>query len=85
MKYDIYQAEDGHKKKYLVFEKGEWMHDIYYGDAMKTACKFFKCSKWHMHVSEVWVNGVDMYFENPFVKGFHKNYAFSYHSTRRTK
>lgn len=81
MKYDIYQAEDGHKKKYLVFEKGTNIH----GDATAIAKKFFKCSNFHLMVYPVWVNGKDLYLSDPHMKGYSKRWAYCYHSDRRTK
>lgn len=75
MKYDIYQAETGHKKQYLVFES-------VYGSG-EIARKYFKCSNKNLQGRLVWVNGEDLYLENPHKKGFHKRYAISYYSNRR--
>ena len=81
MKYDIYQAEDGHKKKYLVFAPKNAQSVV---RCVEIAKKFFKCSVEHLFVQFVWVNGKDLYLENPHIKGFYKRYAFSY-SNRREK
>lgn len=75
MKYDIYQAKDGHRKQYLVFKTVNGSGEI--------AKKYFKCSNKNLQGRIVWVNGKDLYLENPRIKGFHKSYAVSYYSTRR--
>lgn len=76
MDYEIYQAETGHRKQYLVFA-------TYKRSSIEAAQKYFKCSVGHLFVQPVWVNGADLYLENPHIKGFHKRYAFSYYSNRR--
>ena len=76
MDYEIYQAETGHKKQYLVIAAYDWRR-------IEAAKKYFKCSAGHLFVQPVWVNGKDLYLENPHIKGFHKSYALSYYSTRR--
>lgn len=75
MDYEIYQAETGHKKQYLVFKSVIGSGDI--------AKKYFKCSRKNLQGHTVWVNGKDLYLEYPHIKGFHKSYAVSYYSTRR--
>ena len=78
MDYEIYQAETGHKKQYLVFGK------TYFNTrCVEAAKKYFKCGIEHLFVQFVWVNGKDLYLEDPRKKGFHKRYAFSYYSNRR--
>ena len=79
MDYEIYQAETGHKKQYLVFKSRKEM----FNDGITIAKKFFKCGMGHLWAQDVWVNGKDLYLENPHIKGFHKNYALSYYSNRR--
>lgn len=81
MKYDIYQAEDGHKKKYLVFEKGSNT----LGEGTKIAKRFFRCSNFNLMVYPCWVNGKDLYLSDPHMKGYRKCYAFAYYSDRRKK
>ena len=75
MEYEIYQAATGHRKQYLVFKSAYGSGDI--------ARKYFKCSNKNLQGRIVWVNGKDLYLENPHIKGFHKSYAISYYSTRR--
>ena len=77
MMCEIYQAETGHKKQYLVFKSVNGSGEI--------AKKYFKCSNKNLQGRIVWVNGKDLYLENPHKKGFHKSYAISYYSTRRKK
>lgn len=78
MDYEIYQAETGHRKQYLVFGMRKDMVA-----SIKTAMKYFKCSAPYIFPQIVWVNGKDLYLENPHKKGFHKRYALSYYSNRR--
>lgn len=80
MDYEIYQAEDGHRKQYLVFDTKK---APFAGCYVKTAKKYFKCGIGHLFVQPVWVNGKELYLENPHIKGFNKCYAFSYYSNRR--
>lgn len=80
MDYEIYQAETGHSKQYLVFETRK---APFVGPCVEAAKKYFKCGIGHLFVQPVWVNGEDLYLENPHIKGFHKRYAFSYYSYRR--
>lgn len=80
MDYEIYQAETGHKKKYLVFAPKNAQSVV---RCVEIAKKFFKCSVEHLFVQFVWVNDKDLYLEDPRKKGFYKRYAFSYYSTRR--
>ena len=80
MDYEIYQAETGHRKQYFVFET---RNAYFNGPCIETAKKYFKCGIEHLFVQFVWVNGKDLYLENPHKKGFHKRYAFSYYSNRR--
>lgn len=80
MDYEIYQAETGHRKQYLVFET---RNAAFVGRCIEAAKKYFKCGVGHLFVQTVWVNGNDLYLENPHIKGFHKRYAFSYYSNRR--
>ena len=75
---EIYQALEGHQKKYLVFETKQYA----FKDGIDDAKKFFKCSYDHLEARDVWVNGKDLYLENPHIKGFHKRYAFSYSNRR---
>ena len=77
MDYEIYQAETGHRKQYLVFES------TIIGSA-EIAKKYFKCGFKNLQGHLVWINGKDLYLENPHIKGFHKRYAISYYSTRRS-
>ena len=79
MDYEIYQAETGHKKKYLVFETRKAI----FGEGITIAQKFFKCGCNHLWAQDVWVNGEDLYLENPHIEGFRKAYAISYYSNRR--
>lgn len=76
MDYEIYQAETGHKKKYLVLAAYDWR-------CIEAAKKYFKCSVEHLFGQFVWVNGKDLYLEDPHKKGFRKRYAVSYYSNRR--
>lgn len=76
MNYEIYQAETGHKKQYLVFAAYEW-------SSIEAAQKYFKCSVGHLWGQFVWVNGKDLYLEDPHKKGFHQRYSLSYYSNRR--
>ena len=79
MDHEIYQAETGHKKQYLVFKSRKAM----FTDGITIARKYFKCTNKNLQGHIVWVNGKDLYLENPHIKGFHKSYAISYYSTRR--
>lgn len=76
MDYEIYQAETGHKKQYIVFASYDWSH-------VEAAKQYFKCSVGNLLAQYVWVNGEDLYLENPHIKGFRKAYALSYYSNRR--
>lgn len=80
MDYEIYQAETGHRKQYLVFVPKNAQSVV---RSVEIAKKYFKCSVDHLFVQFVWVNGKDLYLEDPHKKGFHKRYAFSYYSNRR--
>lgn len=75
MDYEIYQAETGHKKQYLVFKSIIGSAEI--------AKKYFKCGFKNLQGHLVWVNGKDLYLENPHKKGFRTRYAVCYRSTRR--
>ena len=75
---EIYQALEGHKKKYLVFQTKQYA----FKDGINDAKKFFKCSYDHLEARDVWVNGKYLYLENPHIEGFYKHVAINYISRR---
>lgn len=79
MYYEIYQAETGHKKQYLVFETKQYA----FKDGIDVAKKFFKCGYDHLEARDVWVNGKYLYLENPHIKGFYKHVAINYINRRK--